>query len=166
MLRRRSRVKGSTVWIPPRVRSELEREADRCHPLETGGVLLGFQDVDDDRQIQVVAALGPGPGGTHRRDRFEPDSAWQRDRIADVYRESGRIVTYLGDWHSHPRGSGKPSRLDRKTAERVARCAEARAVHPLILILSRNENGWSFHAYRYARHRLRPAWCMGVNPSG
>jgi integrative and conjugative element protein (TIGR02256 family) len=166
MLRSRSRVARSTVWIPPRVGSELEGEADRCRPLETGGVLLGFEDADDDRQIQVVDAVGPGPGGTHRRDRFEPDAAWQRDRIAAIYRDSGRVVTYLGDWHSHPLGSGRPSRLDRKTAARIARCAEARVPQPVILILSGGEESWMLHAYRYIRRRLHAAACWVENSAG
>jgi len=124
-------------------------------PLETGGVLLGFVDVDDKEQLQVVASVGPGPRAVHRRDRFEPDTAWQLERIAKAYRDSGNVVRYLGDWHSHPGASTQPSRLDRRTATRIARHRQARVRHPLIAILGGGElDAWVLACWRYQRRRL------------
>ena len=155
MLRRGRRVAPAVVWIPSEVEREHEREADRCSPLETGGVLLGYEDTEEREQLQLVTTVGPGPRAAHRRHRFKPDSAWQRDRIATIYRNSGNVVTYLGDWHSHPHVSGKPSRLDRGTARRIARFTEARVPHPLMLIVSGGQDSWALHAYRYERRQLQ-----------
>lgn len=166
MLGRRSRVDQSVVWVPSQVADELEQEAERCDPLETGGVLLGFPDANDHRQVQVAALVGPGPHATHRRHRFDPDTTWQRERIAATYRRSGHVVTYLGDWHSHPRGSGTPSRLDRKTARRIARFPGARAPHPLMLIVSGGPESWSIDIYRYSKRKLRVAECRLVDDHG
>ncbi len=93
---------------------------------------------------------------------------WQRDRIATIYRESGNVVTYLGDWHSHPQGSRTPSRLDRRTARRIARFTAARVPHPLILIVSGGRDTWALHAYRYERRRLQPVdlWPEGTRDEG
>ncbi len=159
MFRGRRRIDKTLVLIPLDVRLELEREADRCAPLETGGVLLGFEDTADRRQIQITAMVGPGPKAVHQRNRFEPDSDWQRDQVARIYRESGRVVTYLGDWHSHPRGSTRPSSLDRRTAAHIGACIEARMRHPLMGILAGSRQSWSLATYRFARRRLRPAEC-------
>ncbi len=82
MLRRSRRVEPAVVWMPPEVERELEREADRCAPLETGGVLLGYEDTEARGQLQLVTPVGPGPKAVHRRHRFQPDPVWQRDRIA------------------------------------------------------------------------------------
>lgn len=145
------------ICLPQRVLDGVEQEAARTYPEETGGVLLGFRDRDDEEVVQVMTQVGPGPDAVHERHRFQPDSCWQDDQIARIYQESGRIATYLGDWHSHPGGSPKPSKLDRSTARRIARCKDARAPRPLMLILGGQPGSWSPAAYCAGRWLLRPA---------
>jgi integrative and conjugative element protein (TIGR02256 family) len=121
-------------------------------PLETGGVLLGY-GVDDD-QVVVETMIGPGPRATHRRNRFEPDSRWQRTQIAEAYVRSGRISRYLGDWHSHPGGSANPSRRDQRTARRIGRHRGAKARRPVMLIMSNGSDSWESTPYRLLKGRL------------
>jgi integrative and conjugative element protein (TIGR02256 family) len=135
----------------------MKREAERGYPNETGGVLIGFADADHDERIQVISQIGPGPMATHKPFRFEPDSEWQRWQIADAYAQSGHIATYLGDWHSHPRGGGTPSSIDRSTAKEISNCMEARVAHPLILIVYGEPEAWEIAAYRRQRWKLRQA---------
>jgi len=155
-VRRAVIVRQTRVRIAAAVAAELRRESQHSAPLETGGVLLGFVDADAPFAVEVLAQAGPGPDAEHRRHRFVPDSAWQTARIADVYSRSGRVITYLGDWHSHPGGSAWPSRLDRRTAARIARSKAARAPRPLMLIVS-GASLEELNAYRFARFRLRTA---------
>lgn len=150
-------MKAATVWIPASVVQALEREADEHYPRETGGALLGFADAADEGLLQIVTQTGPGPEAGHFRHRFEPDCEWQERRIATIYLESGRLTTYLGDWHSHPGGTKRPSRLDRKTAVAIARTPAARAPYPLMLILAGEPGDWTVGSYRYRRRRLRAA---------
>lgn len=135
----------------------MRREAERCYPCESGGVLLGYIDAGHTKRIEVLKQVGPGPDARHETHRFEPDGEWQARRIAAAYEGSGRIVTYLGDWHSHPRGGRKPSDLDRSTAAKIAESPAARAPHPLILILHGGPTDWDLSAYRRGRRRLRKA---------
>lgn len=146
---------GAEVFLPETVMDELEREAERTYPSETGGVLLGFRDRDNEKLVQVVGQIGPGPGALHAPDRFDPDSRWQEDQIAQIYEQSGRIATYLGDWHSHPGGSPKPSKLDRSTARRIARHRQARAPNPLMVILGGCPGSWTAAGHCAGRWRLR-----------
>lgn len=123
-------------------------EAARMAPLETGGMLLGYRVGDE---VVVQAITGPGPDAKHHRARFEPDAAWQQQELERVYAESGRITTYLGDWHTHPAGVPVPSRRDRKTARKVAREKSARAPRPLTAILGgemRSAAGLRLYEYR------------------
>lgn len=145
------------IRLPERVLLAMRREADRHFPAESGGVLLGYIDPGDKKHIQVLKQVGPGPDAVHKRNRFEPDGPWQAQRIAAAYRNSGYCVRYLGDWHSHPGGGGKPSGLDRSTATKIAAEQEARAPHPLIVILHGGPQEWETSGYRYGRRRLRPA---------
>lgn len=144
----------SRVLVPQAVLAEMRSEAQRRQPNESGGVLMGYADRTDPNLIRVTAQIGPGPNATHRPHRFEPDTAWQCDEVARCYEHSGRIATYLGDWHSHPRGSARPSRLDRKTARRISRSRDARLPQPLMMILAGSEE-WAPQVYRYRLWRLR-----------
>lgn len=145
------------IGIPERVLAAMCREAERCYPRESGGVLLGYIDIEDAKRIEVIKQIGPGPDARHEPHRFEPDGEWQAGVIATDYERSGRIITYLGDWHSHPRGGRKPSDLDRSTARKIACSPEARAPHPLIVILYGGPKDWDLSAYRRGRRRLRKA---------
>jgi integrative and conjugative element protein (TIGR02256 family) len=145
------------VFVPAAVLQDMEAETERHAPEETGGVLLGYTDRTDARRIQVTLQLGPGPRAVHRRHFFDPDSEWQAHEIAAAYASSGRVSTYLGDWHSHPGGSRRPSGLDRSTARRIALCGRARASHPVMLILHGEAGDWRLAAYRRGRWQLRTA---------
>lgn len=151
------RLKPVHVFVPPAVVAEMEREARACEPEETGGVLLGYRGHDDPLSVRVVQQVGPGPGAVHAPRRFEPDGEWQDARIAEAYERSGRVVTYLGDWHSHPGGSARPSRTDRRTARRIAHTRAARTRRPLMLILWGGSGDWCVAVHRWSRCRLREA---------
>ncbi len=127
-------------------------EAERHAPNETGGILLGYQDAHA-KVIRVSDLVGAGPRARRESHRFEPDGAWQRERIAELYASSRRTLAYLGDWHSHPL-DGDPSRLDRATARHIAQAPAARCPHPIMLIAACSEGRWELRAYRYARRRL------------
>lgn len=142
------------IELPQGVLDEMEAEARRRFPKESGGVLLGYRYPSRRTPIRVICQIGPGPKARHRRSRFEPDGAWQAEEIARAYEQSGRTLDYLGDWHSHPEGGGRPSGLDRSTARAIADCKAARASHPLFLILHGGQAKWSIAPYRYQRRRL------------
>jgi integrative and conjugative element protein (TIGR02256 family) len=124
-----------TAWIGESVVEALRTEADRTFPLETGGVLLGYW-VRPGEEVVIVEAVGPGPGAVHGERRFRPDRDFQEAQIARHYHESGRYHTYLGDWHTHPRGAPRLSRLDRRTLRAITRDPDARAPMPLMAILA------------------------------
>ena len=143
------------VIVSHSVLSRMTAEAARRFPKESGGVLLGYSDPDDKRISHIVDQLGPGPRSKHHTHRFEPDGEWQDEQIGLKYAKSGRTIAYLGDWHSHPRGSGKPSGLDQSTAKAIAHCKEARVGHPLMLIIFGKPGDWEIECHRYGWRRLR-----------
>jgi integrative and conjugative element protein (TIGR02256 family) len=122
------------VWIPEKVFDQMKTEANRLFPCETGGVLIGYW-TEDNSEVVVTRAIGPGPKAIHRRYSFIPDAEYHEKEIARYYKESGRLHTYLGDWHTHPQSIPYPSRKDRRTLKRIATHAEARADVPLMAIL-------------------------------
>jgi integrative and conjugative element protein (TIGR02256 family) len=151
-----------TIVIDRVLAHEVLAEAARFVPRETGGVLLGVHDRTS-RVYAVTDLVAAGPGARRQRDRFAPDGAWQRARIAERYEASGRTLSYLGDWHSHPSGNG-PSDLDRLTARRIASTPEARCPHPIFLIATHIGHEWELRGYRLAVRRLRRV-PVDVSPS-
>lgn len=149
-----NRVAGGRLWLAPGVLEAMIVEAQRTEPLESGGVLLGWLGPDK-TDVMAGMMLGPGPKATHKRARFAPDSSWQRREIARAYEESGRVLSYLGDWHSHPGGGETPSSRDERTARRIARHRAARAPEPLFLILAGGGEEWRPAPYRHVARRLR-----------
>lgn len=143
------RLVRSRIWVTSDLLGRLEQAAESASPLETGGMLVGYEPPKNSAEIVVTGQIAAGPDAYHSKARFEPDGAWQEERLAEMYRSSGRVATYVGDWHSHPRTSPVPSALDRETIARVARTRAARAPRPLMLILGQTPDGWDPQAYRY-----------------
>lgn len=147
MLRRRaSRGVAETLWLPDALRSKFEAEADEYAPCETGGMLIGYAS---GTALVITQTVMGGPKAVRKRTRFEPDGVWQQRELERIYRYSGQIETYLGDWHSHPSGTPVPSRLDKKTAIRVARRRAARCKHPVTLILGGKNGCWEIAPFYY-----------------
>jgi integrative and conjugative element protein (TIGR02256 family) len=130
------------VWLASSVLSDLEAAADFRFPQETGGVLMGYW-IAAPMEVVITAAIGPGPNAIHRRYGFRPDHAFQVEAIEKIYETSGRLETYLGDWHSHPLGAARLSRTDLRTMSRISRTAKARASLPLMLLLNGSLKNWA-----------------------
>jgi hypothetical protein len=81
-------------------------------PNETGGVLLGYHDFNVGA-IVLVDAL-PAPSDSHASPgSFERGTSGLTKAVQDASARTAGIVSYVGEWHSHPRGhSAKPSRDD------------------------------------------------------
>lgn len=138
-----------TAWVAASTLSTLALEARQYPDLETGGLLLGYWKDDE---IVVASATGPGPNAQRGRTWFRPDQQWQTEDLARAYAASGRTMTYLGDWHTHPGGTAIPSRTDRRTMRAIKREAAARQSRPLMGIVAPEPDSlpvlWCLHARR------------------
>lgn len=120
-----------TIWLTEDVADAMVAEAERTAPDETGGMLLGWDNPERD-EIVVATSIGPGPDATHRLTTFHPDGAWQQAQLDVEYEKSEGRITYLGDWHVHPRGGFGMSRQDRRTMARTASHGDARCPRWLV----------------------------------
>jgi integrative and conjugative element protein (TIGR02256 family) len=149
---RRCRLGKDTLWLSKRLFDELCDQARDSAPNETGGMLLGWER---DRHMRVVQVVGPGPATKATSDSFEPDGLWQQRELETAYRQSAQTVTYLGDWHSHPQGRGRPSARDARTAAEIAAELQARAPEPLVLIIVKGRRKWRPCGFRYINRHMR-----------
>lgn len=133
------------AWVHQGARSAMIAESNEVFPKETGGILVGYWVSCD--VVVVTDVIGPGPRAAHEIDRFVPDPGYQNEKLASRYLESGRLYSYLGDWHSHPNAGPQLSRMDRKALRTIAGTPQARAPIPLMAILA-NGNPWSLTVWR------------------
>ena len=133
------------MWLKGEVFAQIEHYADGRYPLETGGILVGY--VGDNNEPVVHAVVGAGPKALHLANRFEPDHAWQCMQLDDLFMRSAGQWVYMGDWHTHPNGRPKMSRLDRRTMRRISMHAGARISHPLMMIGGGTPNSWRWSVY-------------------
>jgi integrative and conjugative element protein (TIGR02256 family) len=151
------------AWISKLSLSRMIAEADRAFPKETGGVLIGYWAVPL-MEVVITDATGPGPKAIHNAYGFLPDAKYQEEEIARIYNDSGRMYTYLGDWHSHPNGGSRLSRRDRRTARAIATHAPARTPVPLMAILAA-ESPWTLNIWRCVPMRLgKLVWALRAIP--
>jgi integrative and conjugative element protein (TIGR02256 family) len=145
------------VWWERQSLEKAIAEAERTFPQETGGVLLGWRA--NSREVVVVEVVGPGPNADHRARSFRPDAAWQQEQINDTYASSGRRITYLGDWHTHPAGSPSLSPRDIRTLRRIARHNDARAPQPVMAVLGGGDPEWHMHV-----SQINSGWALRTRP--
>lgn len=89
--------KGSIVFMSESVLERLKDTADRSHPLETGGILIGVRAAESPWVTEVREFDSPGRGPAQF---ILPRGVTQRS-VRDARRADARLG-YLGDWHSHP----------------------------------------------------------------
>jgi integrative and conjugative element protein (TIGR02256 family) len=107
----------------------------------------------------ISSVIGPGPRASHRATSFTPDAAWQEEQLAEVYEQAGRRLHYLGDWHTHPRGTVRLSGTDRATLRRIADHPDARAPHPVMALLAGGPL-WQVAVRQHVRRRAAPRHLM------
>jgi integrative and conjugative element protein (TIGR02256 family) len=102
--------------------------------LETGGPLFGYTDPST-RDTVVAIAYGPGPNARHRPRSFAPDPDATDAAIREVHARSRGSYSYIGDWHTHPGGAGRPSRRDADALAAIAAEAEVDLPEPVMVIV-------------------------------
>lgn len=130
-------------------------EVDATFPFESGGVLMGSWQSPTD--VVVRAVIGPGPKAEHKLFAFRPDLTWQHEQIASHYLQSEGTVTYLGDWHSHPRAEhGRLSYRDQQALYSIMSTPEAQCPAPLMAILWGAPDAWSLSVWQALRGWVPP----------
>lgn len=140
--------RNQLIFISDRVTAVWDGEVTHWCQRETGGMVLGYETVSD--ELVLVEATHPGPNAKKGWLHFEGDHNWDRRLIAELYERSGRLVTYLGEWHSHSFDMAKPSRTDLLTIRRIADYPQARVPFPLsaIVVRSLHPNRVRWETYR------------------
>lgn len=143
------------VWIPQILLSEMTDEIGRYVPLETGGSFFGYHS--DDNEIVITQLIKAGPFAKRTICSFEPDQNYQLQTMEELFYESNKSLSYLGDWHSHPSSSSELSSRDRRTLATIAKAPEARCSQPIMMVFGSYPEKWTVKCVRfknYSRYML------------
>lgn len=81
-------------------------------PNESGGILLGYHDFNLG-EIVIVDALPPPPDSDCSVDHFDRGVEGLVVVFNEVQRQTANVVTYIGEWHSHPKyHTARQSQID------------------------------------------------------
>lgn len=78
---------------------------------ESGGILLGLRRDD---HLHVTALTTPYPDDKRSRTIFQRKDKAHQARALLAWRDSGGVVDYIGEWHTHPERQPSPSPIDRR----------------------------------------------------
>ncbi|NAP06946.1 JAB domain-containing protein [Pseudomonas sp. BS3767] len=100
------------VFIDHGVEHQLRVLRNEGFPNETGGILLGYYDFNIGAAV-VVAGLPASPDSQGTPHSFKRGVVGQVEALKEAAERTGGMVSYIGDWHSHPPGhSAAPSQHD------------------------------------------------------
>lgn len=81
-------------------------------PCETGGVLVGYHDLNL-KAVFIVDAFRPPPDSDQTPTSFKRGTLGVMESVEDARERTANIVDYIGEWHSHPKDvDADPSRKD------------------------------------------------------
>jgi integrative and conjugative element protein (TIGR02256 family) len=115
-------------------------------PAETGGVLVGYYDLNEGR-IYVVDALDAPSDSIGTPESFERGVKGLLARIEEIGRRSAEQIVYLGEWHSHPQGyTSKESDKDIWQLLYLGDLLHADDLPALMFIVAENDYRWLIQA--------------------
>jgi integrative and conjugative element protein (TIGR02256 family) len=115
-------------------------------PAETGGAIVGYYDLNEDR-VYVVDALDAPPDSIGTPESFERGVMGLLPRIEEIGRRSAGQIIYLGEWHSHPQGcTSKQSDNDLWQLLYLGDLLEAEDLPALMFIVAEDDYRWLIRA--------------------
>lgn len=107
---------GWEIRILKKAAATIHEESQQTRK-ETGGILIGH--IFPNRKCAVISrTLPPPPDSIFSDSHFILGTQGLKEQVRTIQDKSGRLLTYIGTWHSHPMGGG-PSSQDLETLEKM-----------------------------------------------
>ena len=103
---------------------------------EAGGIFVGAYRGP---HVEIVSLTTPKPKDTRTWSMFDRNDPAHGEVALKYWRESGRTLTYVGEWHTHPEAFPTPSFLDRTAWRRAGR---RHKTGPLVFAIRGYEGWW------------------------
>lgn len=132
------RAQGKDSWeirIAASVTREMRLKLNIASPRETGGLMIGV--IHSKRRIIYVTGLIDAPADSEgAASWFYRGTLRLPEAVNEINHTSGGLLGYVGDWHTHPRGSGRISPTDVLAMMKTKRQFDVAGLPTFILIVS------------------------------
>jgi proteasome lid subunit RPN8/RPN11 len=128
-----------TLWIDEMLLRDLRRLRERRLPQETGGVLIGSYDLQ--RRILYLVATVPSPPDSEEWPvLYVRGCEGLAAQVQEIEDRTAGWLQYVGEWHSHPAGSGAaPSADDRNVFRWIDEHLRVDGLPALMMIVAERE---------------------------
>lgn len=115
---------------------------DEALPNETGGILFGIID-QKDKTISVVKACLAPKNSESTPSSFKRAAYCSTEILSDCHERTAGIVTYIGEWHSHPPNYGAlPSPDDIGQLKFISTELQTEGMPALMMIIAESSVGF------------------------
>lgn len=128
---------GRVLTINSNPEQTLLRFASRAKT-EAGGILLGRVYRDE---VTIERVTTPSRRDKAARFWFNRDVPSAQERVTAAWQESGGILIYLGEWHTHPESQPTPSSTDRALIANMLRDSKME-IDYLFLVINGTDGRW------------------------
>jgi integrative and conjugative element protein (TIGR02256 family) len=126
------RPRTAAVVLSPEAREAIVRFTEAKPDRETGGVLIGYEDLAGN--AVVLDATDAGPNATETTTRYEHDVLYVNQRLSEAAERLGERGRYVGEWHSHLEPDPRPSPRDVESLSDIAAAPNYLTDEPVMVI--------------------------------
>lgn len=134
------------VEINDSILNSIKNECIMAINNETGGILIG--KYLDRNNAMIIEITGPPKDSNRTMSTFK-SGINGLIKLLDYRWNLGQY--YIGEWHSHPNSSPRPSKTDDTQMKKLAMDKSLKCPEPILLIMGGNQDkGWklSIHVYK------------------
>lgn len=113
---------------------------------ESGGLLVGCVNLKR-KIVDISHALEPSRDSRGSRAGFTRGVEGYPAEIEEIEECTGGILGYVGDWHTHPKGSTRPSLIDRNALAEIQKRLDAASIPGIILIVGPHSITAAMHTH-------------------
>lgn len=113
---------------------------ERGAAIETGGMLIGaFDEAAEVAYVDLV--YGPPPDSALAASYFDHGTDGTQAQVEYQRERSGKVLGFIGIWHTHPYGPARPSSTDKAGMTQILRF-DSVGRRALMIILGGNKRVW------------------------
>lgn len=129
------------VSMPELVWNEMVQLCVSSYPDECGGILIGEYNKNlKQAKIKKIMASKNSTGG---RMNFLREAKETNNFLKKLWHFALGTKYFVGEWHSHPNGTGSPSSLDDDSMYQVAKTEKCSCRRPVLIILNGGPKIWN-----------------------
>jgi E2/UBC family protein A/ThiF family protein/JAB domain-containing protein similar to deubiquitination enzymes len=129
---------GWQLRIASRAAKEMSELMRRHSPGETGGILVG-RIAATRKTIYVTRLMAAPPDSRGTPWIFKRGTEKLPEALDRVHRRTGNLLTYVGEWHTHPMGGSDLSGIDKSAVINLRSILDTVGLPTVVIIVTPNE---------------------------